>query len=150
MSFLDQVEKIQKKPEHVRKKIVTVVTALSTGIIVIVWFSVANPFAFGGGNNSSGLGAEPFSMIKDIKDTVGAVGAAVGDFKDGLNEVKNYAEVVKQQVEAGVQEGAVVEEGVIDQDTIELRDEDSFIIIEEKVNDFINKTPTTTEIKSEF
>lgn len=104
MSFLDQVEKIQKKPESLRKKIAAMATSIMTGLMVFVWITVTNPLSVEseGGDNTK---YEPLSIIKDIKDTTASAGSMFEGVKSSFSEIKEYSKMIKGQNKEEEQQG---------------------------------------------
>lgn len=96
MSFLDQVEKIQKKPESSRQKIAAMVTFALTGLIVFVWVTVSNPLGVEN-ESENNTKYEPLSILKDIKDTTASAGSMLKEVKSSFGEIKEYSDMVKNQ-----------------------------------------------------
>ncbi len=106
MSFLDKVEDIQKKPEHARQKIALVATIFSTGFIVMVGLSVANPLAnIGGEKNQEVPGVA--SLADDIRGTASAAKPVLDQLKDSFNQMRGYSTLLNQKTEQQSQNPAV-------------------------------------------
>lgn len=111
MSFLDQIEKLQKKPSHVRRSIVAISASTLTGLVVIVWWTLANPFASVGADNKLNDDKyQPFSMLDDIRNTASVAGSEMGRIKDEFGQIKDsFKDVTAATSSDDLQEGDIVD-----------------------------------------
>ncbi len=81
----EYLEKLRKKPVHVRHTILVVTTTALTAVIFLVWLSFwANPSLVGGpGDTAAPSGTAPSSLLKDNWQSL------IGTFQDGFSEIKN-------------------------------------------------------------
>lgn len=84
MSFLDKIEKIQKKPEHVRYKILFISVAVIMFAIIFVWVSVVK------------LSFEP--KIEKKESVVSPINSAFGFIKDISGTIKDGVEEINKQL----------------------------------------------------
>ncbi|MCR4330768.1 MAG: hypothetical protein NUV49_02720 [Patescibacteria group bacterium] len=81
--MLHYIEKLQTKPEYIRKRILIAVVAVSMGIIGLVWVSTFS-LRFGGevSPEESEQNPSPFALIKESGKTFSA------DFSRGVEQLK--------------------------------------------------------------
>lgn len=62
MNIFDKLEKIQNKPEHIRKRILAVSVVLIMGLIIFLWI---NDLKYSLKNGESEAPPGPFSVFKE-------------------------------------------------------------------------------------
>ncbi len=88
MSLLDKIEKLQKKPESYRKKLLVMLMVVFMSTIVFIWFSTINfsPDASEEWAQKSGMNYAPFSILKEAaKESVLKIKSS---FNDAINQFK--------------------------------------------------------------
>lgn len=118
MSFLDQIENVQKKPEHARQKIALASAIFFTLMLVVLWLSFADLFSpiNKQANNDFDLSAD------GLRGTATAAKPILDQIKESFDQMKNYTELVQRQTASSSastsQQQTNTEEEIVDEEMV--------------------------------